>query len=65
MELDEKSLTVDDWQKLEETAESIIKNSTRDLILWTEVLKHVRELKDKAGSVADGDIELPPGFVPG
>jgi len=59
MELDESLLTDDDWAKLEETAKQIIKNATRDLILWSEVLKHVRakreELPAELRSLAEGD----------
>ena len=57
----EKLLDANDWNNLEETALSIIRKSCRDLILWSEVLKNVRECKAKleSRSMADEDIELP------
>jgi hypothetical protein len=61
MELDPSLLKSSDWEKLEETALTIIKNSTRDFILWSFVLAEVQrqkgvyldeEKEDKTGSVA-------------
>lgn len=47
MEIDEKTLTEKDWKTLEETADQIIQNATRDLFLWTNVRKEVIKQKAK------------------
>jgi len=46
MEIDEKALTLNDWQALEATAKEIIKNSSRDFILWSNVLKEVEKQEE-------------------
>ena len=46
MEIDEKNLTLNDWQALEATAKEIIKNSSRDFILWSNVLKEVEKQEE-------------------
>jgi len=45
MEIRPSDLSIEDWEKLEKTAEEIISNATRDLILWTNVLKEVVKQK--------------------
>ena len=51
MKIDETIIALEDWNQLRETANTIIKNATRDLILWTEVKskveKKIKELEDK------------------
>jgi len=47
MEIKPEMLNLTDWEALEETANQIIKNATRDLILWTNVLKEVEKQKKK------------------
>lgn len=47
MEINKELLTKKDWETLEETADTIIKNATRDLILWSEVKNNITRIKEK------------------
>lgn len=47
MEIKPQDLNLNDWQALEATAKEIIKNATRDLILWSNVLKEVEKQEAK------------------
>lgn len=49
MEIKEENLSLNDWETLEGTAKEIIKNATRDLVLWSNVLKEVEKQKTKYG----------------
>lgn len=43
MEINEKNISLKDWKTLEETADTIIANATRDLILWSNVKKEIKK----------------------
>ena len=47
MEIKEENIQIEEWEKLEETANTIIKNASRDLILWNAVLKSIQNIKKK------------------
>jgi len=44
-----KNLDLKDWETLEQTANTIISQSSRDLILWNEVLKEIAKQKELIG----------------
>jgi len=47
MQINKELLSKEDWEQLKKTAQEIIKNATRDLILWTNVLENVEcQIKD-------------------